>query len=703
MNNFSFDRLGFRIDGKDAYMISGEFHYFRVPRFDWARRIRLFKEAGGNCIATYVPWLIHEPEEGNIVFGDVDNRDLIAFLETAQQEGIKVVLRPGPYQYSELINDGLPEWLLRDYPEVLAKDIDGNAFRHSSISYLHPVFLAKARVYFRAFAELVRPYMMENGGPVCMLQVDNELTGIHVWFGSLDYNPDTFGFGKEDGRYPLWLQNKYETVEALNAAYDTAYTRFADVMPIRSADTGSICSCRRVKDYHDFYRSTIAEYAVLLTGWLREDGLGGPICHNSATPTMNCQFPETVDAMGENFLLGSDHYYTLDANWAQNNPTPQYALRVLMSADTMRAMGMPPSVLELPGGSPSDTPPILPEDLLACYMCNLALGIKGVNYYVYTGGPNFPDSGNTCDIYDYNALVRADGSLNDTYASLKTFGEFMTSHSWLQRGRRIASAQIGFEWNTLRCDSYNYSKVPFSGARAGRFTERGILYTMMCSRYSPEMVLLTSELDISRPLIVPCPGVMSKEAQENVISFMKRGGKALILPYFPEYDTDLNSCSLFSDILGDAVFDFGGFLQPIVKTEETGRVYGVQSICTCEKLPENARAIAEDAFTGKTVGFEMAVGVGKMIWFAGTWEMKTFDQARMLEHFMEMLGGKPCVESSNRNIFTTLWTDDDGRRIVFAMNLYSSRQKTDLHIHTGKECSICDIQLAPMEVKYFEL
>ena len=122
-----------------------------------------------------------------------------------------------------------------------------------------------------------------------------------------------------------------------------------------------------MRDYDDFYRSTVTEYALLLRSWLREDGLGGPICHNSANPNMNCQFPEMARAMGEGFLLGSDHYYTLNQSWPQNSPTPQYAIRALMSCDTMRAMGMPPSVMEMPGGSPSDTPPILPEDLLACY------------------------------------------------------------------------------------------------------------------------------------------------------------------------------------------------------------------------------------------------------------------------------------------------------------------------------------------------
>ena len=62
MPDFSFDRLGFQINDKDSFMVSGGFHYFHVPHDDWRHRMRQFREAGGNCIATYVPWGIHEPE-----------------------------------------------------------------------------------------------------------------------------------------------------------------------------------------------------------------------------------------------------------------------------------------------------------------------------------------------------------------------------------------------------------------------------------------------------------------------------------------------------------------------------------------------------------------------------------------------------------------------------------------------------------------
>ena len=702
MQPLTFDSLGFRLDDRDVYFVSGEFHYFRVPKADWRRRMQLFLDAGGNCLATYVPWLIHEPEEGDIRFGDVDGRDLQGFLALAQEMCLKVVLRPGPYQYSELNNDGLPGWLVNGYPEILARGIDGEPFRDSSVSYLHPLFLEKARRYFRAFAQQARPFMAENGGPVAMLQVDNELMGIHLWFGSMDYNAETMGFGRADGRYPRWLEAKYGFIDALNEAYGTSFSAFADARPIAPADAKGTHSCRRVRDYSFFYRECVAEYAVLLRSWLREDGLNAPICHNSGNPTMNVLYRETVRAMGGGFLLGSDHYYNLGQSWAQNNPTPQYALRVLTSCETMRALGMPPSVLELPGGSPSDTPPILPEDLLACYMTNLALGVKGFNYYVYTGGPNFPDTGNTCDLYDYNALVHADGSLNATYASLKTFGDFMRSHGWMQRARRRASVQIGFEWNMLRSEDYDDPTLPFTGAQAAHFMERGLLYTLMCSRYSPELAALDGPLDLSRPLIVPCPSAMTAAAQRAVADFVRGGGRALILPVLPEADEEGRASSVLADALGNPCLRTGQKLGPAIEVKDVGRVFGMQRGTVCECLPEGAEVLATDARTGRVVGYRRRIGAGEAIFFGGAWELTTFPQAEMLEHFMALLGAKPCVEHTNRHLFTALWDGENGRHALFVMNLYSAPQRTELF--WGEDCEpLGEIELRPMEVRVLEL
>src|SRR5271157_1891088 len=215
-----FDPVSYRINGKPTYLYSGEFHYFRVPKVDWRRRMELFREAGGNCVATYIPWFLHEPEEGKIVFGGESGvLDFEAFLHTAREVGLYVVARPGPYQYSEMKYDGLPGWLCENYPDLRAQNLDGTPFRVSCVSYLHPLFLEKARKWFDHVAPIIAAYTVSRGGPVALTQLDNEMTGIHIWFGSLDYNPVSMGFGKPDGRYPHFLRQRYGDMGTLNHAY----------------------------------------------------------------------------------------------------------------------------------------------------------------------------------------------------------------------------------------------------------------------------------------------------------------------------------------------------------------------------------------------------------------------------------------------------------------------------------------------------
>ena len=97
----TFNRQSWLINGAPAFLVSGEFHYFRVPKADWKRRMALLREAGGNAIATYVPWILHEPSEGQFTFRGMDGAlDLEEFLDTARSAGLYVtpglVLTPTP-------------------------------------------------------------------------------------------------------------------------------------------------------------------------------------------------------------------------------------------------------------------------------------------------------------------------------------------------------------------------------------------------------------------------------------------------------------------------------------------------------------------------------------------------------------------------------------------------------------------------------
>lgn len=704
----SWNQKGFFLNGEPAYVMSGEFHYFRVPQEDWISRMRLFREAGGNMLATYVPWLIHEPEEGRFVFGDCPNRDLEAFLKTAAQEGLTVLLRPGPYQYSELIYGGLPSWLVSRYPEILAMDETGSPItppdRVSTpgVSYLHPLFLQKARKYYQAFCDVIRPYLASSGGPVVLVQADNECSGVHLWNGSFDCNPETIGLGRENGRWASWLRNRYGSVDEMNRVWKEKYEKFSEVPPVGKRTAG--LNMLRARDYSDFYCSLIAEYLRTLASWLKEEGIDTPVCHNSPNPGTNSLFLETADAMGEDFLLGSDHYYALDSTWDQNNPTPQYAANVLYSMEMLYAMKKPPMIMELPAGSLSDIPPMLPNDMLACYMTNAALGMKGSNYYIYTGGPNFPGTGTTGDIYDYHAPVGAFGEVRESYQSIKAFGEFMQNHAWLQNTMRTARVQLGFAWEDTRLRDYQpepEEKSALSGRQAWRLTSFDMLMAMMSGCMPPTLVPISGELDQRMPLAVICPDRMSHENQQRLADYVDSGGKLLIMPAPPAKDQYGRRDTTLADALGISNAAKVQMKGAYARIPGFGRVYDILDAFTAV-IPDHAEPLSFNAETETVTGARWPVGRGEALWLGFTFHYGHFVQAAMMEYLTGLLGAKPAAESSNRNVWTAYWTDGI-HKLLYVMNLFASPQKTEIALHDeGRIVNLGEINLAAMEVKTIE-
>ena len=701
----SFDSRSLLFDGRREFLWSGEMHYFRVPATDWRRRMRLWKEAGGNFVATYVPWIVHEPEEGRIVFGDRPERDLAGFLRTAAEEGLHVLLRPGPYVYSELVRCGLPPWLFRDYPALRWKRPDGTdeGPYGSRISYMHPLFLEKARRWFRAVAEQTRPFLAENGGPVAAVQLDNELAGIHFWFGALDANPETFGLGREDGRWPRWLARKYGSVAAANKAYGGAWASFAEIPPaVEVRPDAPAGEERRRRDFFRCYREQLLDYLATLQGWLREDGVPTPTCHNCGSRDLLPLFEGARDALGPDFLLGYDQYYSLGPAWPAENPTAAVANQTRCNVDWVRALGWPAVGMEIPGGSPSDVPPILREDLLAYYMTHLAAGAKGINVYVFTGGPNFEGTGQSSDLYDYNAPVRADGSLNETYGAVADFGRFVAERRDLLEAERVASVQVGFEWDALRLGGWAPpgDEGWLSGARAMEFARKGLFPALAATPYPGAWTeLREGALDPRRPLLLPAPSMMSEAAQRAVVAFLEAGGRLLLAPWAPSLDQDLRPCTVLRDFLRlPARHRIETPLSPILV--DGVRVFGCDTPrLVVDALPPGADSPIENARAGGVCGWWQKAGAGEACILGVDFTYSRFEQAEMLERILARMGAEPVARSANRNLLVETHRHPDGRSTVFVSNLHASPQTTRLTLYRdGRPAAERDLSLAPMQV-----
>jgi beta-galactosidase len=720
MKSINWDKKSYYLDSKSAFLVSGEFHYFRVPPKDWRARLSLWKEAGGNCVATYIPWILHEPAEGVFRFGDTPERDLEAFLRLCAEMEILVIVRPGPYVYSEIVNAGLPPWLLESYPSLLAHNIKGEpTANRMAASYLHPLFLEKAKKWYDMVCPVISKYCVSKGGPVAFAQVDNELGGVQIWAsGGYDYNREAMGIGVEAGRFPRFLEERYASAAAMNQAWGTSFPSFAAAEPF-GGKAASDNDRRRLKDYQDFYFGTIAEYADILRGWMVDNGIDCDIVHNSPNPQSNTWFRETRARLGKGFLLGSDHYYTLDQNWPQNNPTPQYAARVFYSFEMLRLMGYPPTVFEMPGGSLSFWPPILNEDARCCYFLNLAMGMKGFNYYIFTGGPNPPGLGTTGAIYDYSASIGAAGEIRPLYQVQKEFGLFLKENGWLAAAERQADFNLGLCWEYARSEAYfsdgRGSPVDgrFTNTQAWDFTVKGILTTAFCSSLSPAFADLESDSileDFSKPLIIASSASMAGDIQRRLVKFVELGGKLIIGPIFPDFDEKLNPCSVLRDFAGASPCRRLEADYPCLEVlgEQdvmiNGQLYG------CD-LPVGAEAAA---VLGKSVkNFGPPEGTvlawkkqypsgGVLLWFGMQWSYGFPSHRKMFRRVLGEFGAKPLTESSNFNIWTSLFRDGD-RGMVFVINHYASPQETDIKIAGSGKVYFDQkgIQLKPMEIKNF--
>lgn len=148
----------FLLDGKPFRIISGEVHYPRIPRAEWRQTFRMARAMGLNTITTYVFWNVHEPTPGQYDFSG--NNDVAEFLREAQQEGLYVILRPGPYVCAEWDLGGLPAWLLKDASIKL---------RSRDPRYMQPV-----RKWLMRLGQELAPLQIANGGPIIAVQVENE-------------------------------------------------------------------------------------------------------------------------------------------------------------------------------------------------------------------------------------------------------------------------------------------------------------------------------------------------------------------------------------------------------------------------------------------------------------------------------------------------------------------------------------------------
>ena len=157
-HDFVVGKGSFMLDGKPFVVKAAEVHYPRIPRPYWEHRIKMCKALGMNTLCLYVFWNIHEQREGEYDF--TGQNDVAEFCRLAQKNGMYVIVRPGPYVCAEWEMGGLPWWLLKK------KDI--------KLRERDPYFMERVRLFEKEVGKQLGSLTIENGGPIIMVQVENE-------------------------------------------------------------------------------------------------------------------------------------------------------------------------------------------------------------------------------------------------------------------------------------------------------------------------------------------------------------------------------------------------------------------------------------------------------------------------------------------------------------------------------------------------
>ena len=148
----------FLLNGKPFVVKAAEIHYPRIPKPYWEHRIKMCKALGMNTVCIYIFWNIHEQREGECDF--TGNCDVAEFCRLAQKNGMYVIVRPGPYVCAEWEMGGLPWWLLKK------KDI--------RLRERDPYFMERVKMFEQKVGEQLAGLTIQNGGPIIMVQVENE-------------------------------------------------------------------------------------------------------------------------------------------------------------------------------------------------------------------------------------------------------------------------------------------------------------------------------------------------------------------------------------------------------------------------------------------------------------------------------------------------------------------------------------------------
>jgi len=693
----------FWLNGRKAFLNSGEIHYFRIKKELWSKHLAGAKEAGLTTISTYIPWAWHEPSEGVFDFDGVTcpERDLNGWLAKCTEYGLTCILKPGPYILAEFRGAGLPDWLLQKHEDQLrVRNSNGEFIGGDWVNLFHPIFLEKVTSWYNQIMPLIALNQASNGGPVIMMQVCNEI-GVFSWLAhGADYSGDVWE------RFVKFLEQKYSSIEMLNATWDTCYARFQDVVlpPDSKIPYSSKADRARDYDWHCFWRVYFGDYLKMLVHAIRSRGVTVPLYHNLPGWIYGSgyEFPVNITMYEELYGQRSEIIFGVDHIPEFLSYRNMHDDRIINDITLAMQGSGPLFAAEFQCGSREFHVVTNPREMELFYKASIANGLTGWNYYMFSQGKNPPRKGYSGDTFYWFTPLKANGEKTTAFEPVKKLSRFLTTCSDI-----ILDSQRRAEVCVLFYPPYYATELerPETGASGLLFRPSsirrpayydGLLKALQVLNVDYNMADLTQstpeQLSKYKQVWLFSTDEMNAKDQETIVQALKAGCNLVVFPNLPDRDLLQKPCTIIRDAMAIAPVATERIESPLVD------ILGLEDIKCAnpqmiypDVLPANTEIIAK-TITEKTCGIAIKNGKGSLL-HLGTWiGFDTEGHKPVYKALLQRSGAKlSLAEVDNEDIIIRQRFCEDGRALLFVANYHNEEHLSGAkytHPQNGKTISI---------------
>ncbi|HBH47586.1 MAG TPA: hypothetical protein DDX98_03050 [Bacteroidales bacterium] len=688
---FSVKEDNFYFNDKKVFLNSGEIHYFRIRRDQWDTHLLAAKEAGLTTVSSYVPWAIHEPEEGVFDFHGTTSpeRDLKGWLERCKAFGLHCVVKPGPFILAEYRGAGLPDWFMDRYgKEVKMRNSAGNIFQSDGVSLFNHNYLEKVTSWYDKIMPFIAEHQLSSGGPIIMMQICNEI-GVFTW---LAHQADYCSNVKE--RFVAYVQKRYSDINELNSLWGTDYEAFGSVELPPDGNLPYASREDRGRDYewHCFWRIYYGEYLKMLTEMARERGVSVPFYHNLPGWIYGSgyEFPVNITMYEELYGNKSDIIFGVDHIPEFMSYRNMHDDRIINDITNAMQGKKPLFAAEFQSGSREYHVVTSPQEMELFYKASVSNGLTGWNYYMFSQGKNTRHTGYSGSTFYWFTPLTNDGQRTNAFPLVKRMSNIIkTTESIILEAKRRAEICVLFYppyYSTelerpvsAACEL----QFDFSAIRRGAYFD-GLLKVLQVLNIDYDMLDLTKvsadKMKKYKQIWAFSTDEMNSSDQQTLVDYTIAGGNLIVFPYLPDREMSQKPCTIIRDALSVSPSGVEATDSPLIDVFDLKDIKcaNPQSIFSENSLI-GTKVIAR-TIQGSVCGFTKKLGSGSLT-HLGAWIGFDTEGHKPVYNALLKLSGAQLrqASSTNENITIRERFTNDNSALLFIANYYNEDHMCQLH------------------------